>query len=328
MISVISNSIFSQNTFTSTCGYSVTVNIQPDLITVGSLNGGGGYSYAVRFHYDVVVNGTSTCGGNLYTFQVVIKCLVPGNSQGNWNMPKTIGNSSGTLFANDNQQANLSNGIPYGSATPSNFACTEVKLIMQGPGMPYQVQTITVGVLPIELISFDAIANQNQVDLSWATASEKNNDFFTIERTADGISYEEVAKIQGQGNSSTKTHYVYTDVKPLSGVSYYRLKQTDFNGESEVFEVKSVFIPKRTMDSEVFPNPTVFNRTTVFIDQSDAIVTLNVRNVLGQILYSKEVDSKSNVVYEEIELTESGKIFFVELVKNKVVIARYKVLKN
>ncbi|MDD2984222.1 MAG: T9SS type A sorting domain-containing protein [Crocinitomicaceae bacterium] len=329
LILSISSSLFGQNTFTSTCGYSLTVYIKPDSITLGSINGGGGYSYGVRFHYDIVVNGTSNCGSNLYTFQVVIKCLLPGNSQGNYSLPKNLVNSSGTLFANNNQQAHLSNGIAYGSATPRNFACNEIFVTVEGPGISgTQIQKIIPGALPIELISFDATANQNQVDLSWMTGSEKNNDFFTIERTVDGIVYEEVTKIEGQGNSSSKTSYEYTDARPLSGISYYRLKQTDYNGESEVFEVKSVNIERGELVSNVYPNPTAFNKTTVFIAQTNANVTVNVRNILGQILFSKEVDSKSHDVYEEIELTESGQIFVVEIVKDKDIIARHKVLKN
>jgi hypothetical protein len=186
----------------------------------------------------------------------------------------------------------------------------------------------SAGSLPIELISFTAIAAKNQVNLSWITASEKNNDYFTIERTVDGLTYEEIARVQGQGNSSIKTSYEYTDTRPLSGVSYYRLRQTDFNGETEIFKVNSVNIQKEELVSNVFPNPAILNRTTVFIEQTNSMVTLTVRNVLGQLILTKQIDASTNDIYEELELTESGKLFFIDVIQNNKITARHKVLNN
>lgn len=137
--------------------------------------------------------------------------------------------------------------------------------------------------LPISLLSFDATANQNQVNLSWATASEKNNDFFTIERTVDGIDFEEVGKVAGQGNSSLKNEYTFSDTRPKNGISYYRLKQTDYNGESEYFEVKSVNIQKGDFVSNVYPNPAVMNRTTVFVEKNEFYCNLECSKCIGSI---------------------------------------------
>lgn len=329
LILSISSSLFSQAVFTSNNNhYSVTVYIKPIQIITG-IPDGGGYHYEVKFHYDVVVSGTLNGNSQLNNFQVRIKSNKTGKiSRRDSGLPLSLSSSSGNLTTTNDQYAPNSIGISPSLATVENFQCNAIEVTMSGPGMPWQTQNLNPGALPIELISFDATANQNQVDLSWITGSEKNNDFFTIERTVDGIAYEEVARIEGQGNSSSKTSYEYTDARPLSGISYYRLKQTDFNGESEVFEVKSVNIERGELVSNVYPNPTAFNKTTVFIAQTNANVTVNVRNILGQILFSKEVDSKSNDVYEEIELTESGQIFVVEIVKDKDIIARHKVLKN
>ena len=86
--------------------------------------------------------------------------------------------------------------------------------------------------LPIELLSFNAVLNKsNTVDLSWSTASEINNDFFTIEKSKDAIHFEEVLQQKGAGNSNSVLNYNDVDKNPFSGVSYYRLKQTDFNGD-------------------------------------------------------------------------------------------------
>ncbi len=88
------------------------------------------------------------------------------------------------------------------------------------------------GALPITLGDFNVRLNSaGVVDLSWNTLSEVNNDFFTIEKSRDGYSFLPFKKVKGAGNSSTLLHYKETDSKPYSGISYYRLKQTDFDGK-------------------------------------------------------------------------------------------------
>jgi len=87
--------------------------------------------------------------------------------------------------------------------------------------------------LPIELLHFTAAINNAEVFLSWATASEINNDFFTLERSVDMQTAEVIGYVQGAGNSNQTLAYQFTDRHPLPGISYYRLKQTDFDGSFE-----------------------------------------------------------------------------------------------
>ena len=91
--------------------------------------------------------------------------------------------------------------------------------------------------LPITLTRFYANCQGNdRVELTWVTASEINNDFFTMERSEDGIIWEAFDVIQGAGNSSSQLTYKSTDYNPFSGITYYRLTQTDFDGMSETFD--------------------------------------------------------------------------------------------
>lgn len=330
----VSSSLFSQAVFESTCGYTIMVYIKP-LKIIAPDNCGWGYNYNVRYHYDVVVLGNNKCSKNLYTFQVEIICN-ENQMNGSYSLPLEIKNSRGNLTTTTNPAIPHNGSLngynsPYvhcSQATVDAFKCLKINVIMEGPGLPSQIKPTNPGALPIELISFNATANQNQVDLTWITGSEKNNDFFTIERTVDGIDFEEVGKVSGQGNSSIQNEYSFTDFRPKNGVSYYRLKQTDYNGESEYFEVKSVHIENGEFVSNVYPNPAVMNRTTVFIEKTSSIVTLNVRNVLGQLISSKEIDATSNDVTEEVELIGSGKLFFIEIVQGNAIVARHKVLNN
>ena len=88
------------------------------------------------------------------------------------------------------------------------------------------------GALPITLGSFTARLNESGfVDINWTTFSEVNNDFFTIEKSQDGYSFQEHKQVKGAGNSKVPINYSETDKIPFKGISYYRLKQTDFDGK-------------------------------------------------------------------------------------------------
>ncbi len=87
--------------------------------------------------------------------------------------------------------------------------------------------------LPIELLSFTAKYQDGKVLLKWATGSEINNDFFTLERSHDAVNAEAIGFVEGAGNSSQTLHYNFVDHDPLPGISYYRLKQTDYDGSFE-----------------------------------------------------------------------------------------------
>lgn len=115
--------------------------------------------------------------------------------------------------------------------------------------------TTTANPLPIELLYFDARPNGKVVNLHWATATEQNNDFFSIERSRDGLKFEEIMRTPGAGNSTERKDYSEVDTRPLSGLSYYRLRQTDFNGESTVSPVIAVRMEGEDKDIKVFPNP-------------------------------------------------------------------------
>lgn len=91
------------------------------------------------------------------------------------------------------------------------------------------------GILPVEMISFSATNDDNEILVNWATASEINNDYFTIERSDDMENWYTVGTVTGSGNTSTRTDYEYVDYTPVYGTTYYRITQTDFDGTTEVF---------------------------------------------------------------------------------------------
>ena len=94
--------------------------------------------------------------------------------------------------------------------------------------------------LPVELTNFTAEIVNDRTLVSWQTASEINNDYFTVERSADGQYFEGLGTVGGSGNTTNANSYNYTDEYPLSGTSFYRLRQTDYDGKFEIFEPVSL----------------------------------------------------------------------------------------
>lgn len=152
--------------------------------------------------------------------------------------------------------------------------------------------------LPITLLSFTAKPEDGtRVKLDWVTASEENNDFFTIERSKDGITYEEVLTKPGAGNSNTTKYYTDYDNSPLPGLSYYRLKQTDFNGEFTYSNLVPVEFEQaqQDLDFNLFPNPASasfgddiqFTLDTEGMD--DGPIVVNVLDMSGRIVASKQL---------------------------------------
>ncbi|WP_422361625.1 T9SS type A sorting domain-containing protein [Reichenbachiella sp.] len=108
--------------------------------------------------------------------------------------------------------------------------------------------------LPVELLYFTASSQQDQIVLEWATASEFNNDYFTVERSRDGIDFEEIDYVNGAGSTTAVNHYSIVDYNSLAGKSFYRLKQTDFDGTFSYSEVISVTHTQH-LQFNAYPNP-------------------------------------------------------------------------
>lgn len=149
---------------------------------------------------------------------------------------------------------------PIGGGTFSGNIVTFIDVNLQNGDRFTLGNTNLSNPLPIELISFTARPRESEIQLDWSTASELNNDFFTIERSRDAEQWEEVRTIQGAGTKSGRTDYQTTDDFPYPGVSYYRLKQTDFDGQFSFSEVRRVEINSLEF-LKVYPNPSsgVFN---------------------------------------------------------------------
>ncbi|HEU4718503.1 MAG TPA: hypothetical protein VFU15_11740 [Bacteroidia bacterium] len=95
-------------------------------------------------------------------------------------------------------------------------------------------------VLPIELLGFNAKQEGSKVTLNWSTATETNNDFFTVERAGSDEDFHPVATVSGNGTTTVQHSYSAEDLSPENGINYYRLRQTDYNGQSTVSDIVTV----------------------------------------------------------------------------------------
>ncbi len=179
--------------------------------------------------------------------------------------------------------------------------------------------------LPIELVYFDALAIENTVQLTWITASEINNDYFTIEKSVDAKVWETVLIINGAGNSNQIIEYTETDFDPISGISYYRLKQTDFDGRFEYFNIVPVKYSNSDDEDElsIFPNPV---RQGENISVSHSFNSTDEILVVLRDLQGKEFYSKVHININEDELIgipidyiiPKGIYFIVATSENKI----------
>jgi hypothetical protein len=162
--------------------------------------------------------------------------------------------------------------------------------------------------LPIELLHFDAEAVNNEyVELNWVTASEINNAYFEVERSRDAQNWHSILKKEGAGNSSMLINYTANDRKPLPGISYYRLKQVDFDGSYSHSDPVSVNF-KGTEIISIYPNPTKDGAIIAMNSSKNGVVQLFVYAIDGRIVqsFSYEVVEGYNSVPLNLEGISPG----------------------
>ena len=157
-------------------------------------------------------------------------------------------------------------------------------------------------VFPVEILDFTATPIDNTVILDWSTASETNNAFFTVEKSKDGTNFEYVGLVEGGGTSSKVLDYNIEDNTPYTGMSLYRLTQTDFNGDERVTATATVLFTEAEGRGEVklLGNPFSLNEsiTADFNSQTDGKVSVELYDMGGMQLYSTqiEVNKGSNLI--------------------------------
>jgi len=152
--------------------------------------------------------------------------------------------------------------------------------------------------LPVSLVDVYAERIDGAVQVTWITATETNNDYFTIERSADGIEFTSIGTLDGAGNSNQLQHYQFSDDAPLDGLAYYRIKQTDFDGAFSYSRIVSVDYSDimEPLTVSVCPNPAndyiTIKASRYFVDKK-----FKIFNILGTLIMEGGLNGVSDRVY-------------------------------
>jgi len=168
--------------------------------------------------------------------------------------------------------------------------------------------------LPIRLLSFDAKAKGDEIYISWSTMSETNNDYFLVEKSPDGVDFEELSKINSKGDSKSLQEYSCIDQNPYNGINYFRLKQVDFDGKSQYSKIISVVVEQSDF-AAISPNP--FNDYVVvnsnFSQENNKIQIIDIK---GNVVYNSTLPTGKNNTKIYLPELKSG-IYFMKIYNSR-----------
>ncbi|MFM7023086.1 MAG: T9SS type A sorting domain-containing protein [Flavobacteriales bacterium] len=261
-------------------------------------NSGTSDTYSVRICDNATTDGS--CSGTALSSGVVNKM---------WQITESVAGGSNVSLTLQWNSANEGGSFTRTAAmiahyTSGSWNATQTATAASGSGpytlnvtgltsfSPYSVMS-SAAPLPVELLSFAAtLDEENKVEIRWTTASEINNDFFAIERSKDGTYFETIEQVNGAGKSNQLIEYLARDQKPFEGVSYYRLRQVDFDGTTSYSKVvavktKSAAVANNSLAFILYPNPG--NGATFLSFQNvreENSATVSMYDLSGKMLYS------------------------------------------
>ncbi len=175
------------------------------------------------------------------------------------------------------------------------------------------------GALPVSLLEFNATIVSEEVQINWKTATEINNDYFTIERSINAYDWKEVDRLKGYGNSSVTQNYVTIDKHPVLGLAYYRLTQTDFDGKTTIYPAKKI---NMLLDNiHIYPNP---SSDHVSVELPNELVQVYLISMIGKIIQVPIVKNNFIPVLDVNNLKPG--IYYLQLTFDKEIIKTEKII--
>lgn len=301
----------------STSGYSVSISVTPTAVVVTpSSTCINGYLFNYALNYNIKFSGVNI-PSSLYTLQGNV--LASGYSANFYDLPNNGGTGSTTSTGNNYTSRKDCNTATVGSFNPS------IQVIIQGPGIPYQTINCPIISLPIQLVSFTGTKTEEGIAVQWTTANEQDNKYFTLEKSKDAVQWEAQSIINGAGTTNQKQEYAYTDAQPLSGLNYYRVKQTDVNGVFTYSSIIQVDYTVQTIETSIYPNPAIGSSTNIRIATSSSEpVEIQIFDSFGQNLKDYFIETKNmGLSTHTLELPQNINMCFVNIIQNGAVIGRH-----
>ena len=176
-----------------------------------------------------------------------------------------------------------------------------------------ETSNVNCGILPIKLKTFTAKKENNNVNINWITATEINNDYFTIEHSLDGVNFRKIETIKGGGNSNKQQKYSIIDNNPDEGINYYRLKQTDFDGTYTYSKIQAVnFTQSENSYVNIYPNPVIGQVLNIETNSENS--SINLYNCIGEKMKITITNSSNKHIINVSELPKG--IYFIETIVN------------
>lgn len=211
--------------------------------------------------------------------------------------------------------------IASGAISLLDSSSLEGNGLSRGGAISLNNNNVTLGglALPVELLSFNASPVGKNVLLEWSTVSETNNDFFTVQRSKDGLIFNELTRVQGAGSSNTIIFYSAIDYNHIENTSYYRLKQTDFDGKYSYSKTEFLNFVEIFRDTFVInPNPFCTFLTIRINDASESNnYNLLIFNALGEEFVDTNIEEEFKTV--KTDHLPSG-MYFYKLSNNNLTI--------
>lgn len=173
--------------------------------------------------------------------------------------------------------------------------------------------------LPVELIYFNTDCQESSADIRWSTASELNSYQYVLDNSRDLNNWFEVTTISAAGNSNSQLDYFYSDQSPFQGISYYRLRQIDFNGAEKVYGPISVSCNEVGEQIEVYPNPAKHEFTVAIqLTENKPATTIQLMDVSGKIIHTLVKDLKagnSQILFNDLGLPDEA--YLIQVISNE-----------
>ncbi len=178
------------------------------------------------------------------------------------------------------------------------------------------IEVVVDNPLPVELLNFEAKVVRMDVALTWVTQMENENAYFKIERSQDGINFEPITTVLGRGTTEEETYYTHIDEEPYFGVSYYRLRQVDYDGTSTLSEVISVEVEEFYID-RLFPNPVLAGQELTVRSNISGNIRVSIVDLNG--LEVLQTEFRNQNTFQELQLSTENVVpgfYFIVLDNN------------
>ena len=261
----------------------------------------------------LVQSGTGTFSANASVFRYYKVSPVP-NAGGGTNVtfndcytPELNGHSPTDLIMYQWMEESNS-GVEYWHPLPDNTTGASVPITQTLDLATLNYIKVTLGSLiislPIKLTKFTVECINNAVEINWQTSSELNNDYFTIEKSYDGVNFNPLEKINGAGNSNQTLDYSYIDYSiDDKKVVYYRLKQTDFNqttSVSNILAVRNCSSEESIFEIQIYPNPAKEKFNIKIKGKALIKVDLSITDILGKEVLKQNIELNAEYIEESI----------------------------